>query len=320
MKRIFTSPVADDLQGFLQFRRNQGYRYNRSEFTLRNYDRFILKHFRERKAKFKLDEATLAWIADRPHRKGLSVSQEMAVIKKFWDYLRRRYPNRYRREMPWPKLPTESHFTPHVLSDKQIRAILKHIAHKEGAYNRILLRTVFLVLYCTGLRFGETVRLRMQDVDLRRWVFFITESKGRSRWVPFHSSLGIELRDYLKARNKIRRSFQHSEAPFFLVDKRRLLSVSWMSNTLREMFREMGLKPAHGRVGPRPYDIRHSFAVHRLTRWYRQGIDLHARLIWLSAYMGHVDLAGTETYLTATPELLSLAAHRFNRRFKTKTV
>jgi integrase len=76
-----------------------------------------------------------------------------------------------------------------------------------------------------------------------------------------------------------------------------------------------GLKPAGGRSGPRPYDLRHTFAVHRLQRWYRAGIDIHARLAWLSAYMGHDDILGTETYLTATPELLAVAARRLQRRF-----
>ena len=76
-----------------------------------------------------------------------------------------------------------------------------------------------------------------------------------------------------------------------------------------------GLKPEKGRVGPRPYDLRHAFAVHRLSRWYRQGVDLHARLPWLSAYMGHVDILGTETYLSATPELMNLAANRLRRRY-----
>lgn len=68
-------------------------------------------------------------------------------------------------------------------------------------------------------------------------------------------------------------------------------------------------------MGPRPYDWRHTFAVHRLTRWYRQGVDLHARLPWLSTYMGHDDILGTETYLTVTPELLGLAGHRFRLRY-----
>jgi integrase len=70
-----------------------------------------------------------------------------------------------------------------------------------------------------------------------------------------------------------------------------------------------------GRTGPRPYALRHAFAVHRLTEWYRSGADIHARLPWLSAYMGHVNLLGTEVYLHATPELLTLASERFAGRF-----
>ena len=87
------------------------------------------------------------------------------------------------------------------------------------------------------------------------------------------------------------------------------------SNTLRRLFTLAGLKPAKGRIGPRPYDVRHAFAVHRLSRWYRQGADLHARLPWLSAYMGHMDILGTESYLNATPELLDIAGNRLRRRY-----
>src|ERR1019366_4020441 len=87
------------------------------------------------------------------------------------------------------------------------------------------------------------------------------------------------------------------------------------SDTVRALLRAAGLKPPVGRVGPRPYDFRHTFAVHRLTRWYRAGVDINARLPWLSAYMGHNDILGTETYLTATPELLELAGNRLRRRY-----
>ena len=104
------------------------------------------------------------------------------------------------------------------------------------------------------------------------------------------------------------------EAFFVGVHKTRLpVKTAW--GTLRGLFQKAGLKPDQGRVGPRPYDLRHAFAIHRLTRWSRQGVDLQARLPWLSAYMGHDDILGTETYLTATPELLGLAAHRFRRRY-----
>ena len=95
----------------------------------------------------------------------------------------------------------------------------------------------------------------------------------------------------------------------------RNLSVTAAGNTLRGLFKLAGLKPARGRFGPRPYDFRHAFAVHRLSRWYRQGVDLHARLPWLSTYMGHVNIVGTETYLKVTPDLLDFVGNRLRRRY-----
>jgi integrase len=88
-----------------------------------------------------------------------------------------------------------------------------------------------------------------------------------------------------------------------------------ISHTLRKWLRTAGLKSEQGRKGPRPYDVRHTFAVHRLLRWYRQRVDLPGRLPWLSTYMGHVNLLGTEDYLTTTPELSAMVSRRFEARF-----
>ncbi|MDP3843273.1 MAG: hypothetical protein Q8Q81_11890 [Oxalobacteraceae bacterium] len=63
-------------------------------------------------------------------------------------------------------------------------------------------------------------------------------------------------------------------------------------------------------------NYRHAFAVHRLTDWYRKGVDIQAKLPWLSAYMGHVDVLGTEVYLAATPELMQFASQRFHGRLQ----
>jgi integrase len=177
---------------------------------------------------------------------------------------------------------------------------------------------LILLLYCTGLRLGEALRLRLCDVDVATGTFFVVASKGRSRWVPCHRTLCRELGGYLATR----RAFAPAGPEAFLfvgLDRTSRptdrLATKIASDGLRALLRAAGLKPAAGRVGPRPYDFRHAFAVHRLTRWYRAGVDLQARLPWLSAYMGHDDLLGTETYLTATPELLALAAGRFRRRY-----
>jgi site-specific recombinase XerD len=64
---------------------------------------------------------------------------------------------------------------------------------------------------------------------------------------------------------------------------------------------------------PRIHDLRHTFAVHRLTSWYQQGADVQRLLHQLSVYLGHVNLRGTQVYLSMTPELLREASQRFER-------
>ena len=62
---------------------------------------------------------------------------------------------------------------------------------------------------------------------------------------------------------------------------------------------------------PRLHDLRHSFAVGCLLRWYRDGLDPSARLCQLSTFMGHVEPRSTSVYLTMTPHLLAEASRRF---------
>jgi integrase/recombinase XerD len=185
---------------------------------------------------------------------------------------------------------------------------------EEAALSSVLYETLLLVLYCTGIRFGEALRLRIRDVNVRSAVLFVDRFKGRARWVPFHRSLGQKLERYLAAR--VNFAPAGPDTRFFVGVSKKTLPVNTASGTLRSLFQLAGLKPEKGRMGPRPYDLRHAFAVHRLSQWYQQGADLHTRLPWLSAYRGHVDIVGTESYLNTTPELLGLAANRLCRRYR----
>jgi integrase len=313
MTPAFVSPLAGDLAAFLMFKRARGYRYARAEFVLRSFDRFLLSRMRCRRV-WRVEETMLAWLAHRPGRKAISVATDLSVIRELWRYLHRCGPRRFVREPRWPRLPTGPRFLAHVLSLAQIRLLLRLVRGLERPkFRRSLYRALLLILYCTGLRFGEPLRLRMRDLDLRRRVLFVAESKGRSRWVPFHPSLAGELERYLRARRTFVGTATLPDDPVFVGWNRTRLSVKAASATICKLYRTAGLKPGQGRLGPRPYDLRHTFAVHRLTRWYRQGVDLHGRLPWLSAYLGHVNLLGTEAYLAATPELLGLAGNRFRR-------
>ncbi|WPE24263.1 hypothetical protein ShzoTeo12_54860 (plasmid) [Shinella zoogloeoides] len=88
------------------------------------------------------------------------------------------------------------------------------------------------------------------------------------------------------------------------------------SEAIRKLLRRLDIKPVQGRVGARPYEFRHAFAVHRLTAWAQEGADIHAKLPWLSAYLGHQNVIGTEVYLKATPQLLELASTRFEQHMR----
>ena len=315
MTMLFASPLAEELTAFLAFKRSRGYRYARAEFMLRSFDRFVSGRMGSRRT-WKVEDEILAWLASRPGRKAISVAMELAVIREFWRHLHRRDARRFADAPRWPRLPTSTRVVARALSPAQVRLVLSAAQKLERPrFRRSLYRALLLVLYCTGLRFGEAVRLRLRDLDLRRRVLFVAESKGRSRWVPFHASLGAELELYMRARYDFVGFEPAPDDAVFVGWDRRGLSVKAASYTVCELFRSTGLKPARGRVGPRPYDLRHTFAVNRLTAWYRQGVDLQSRLPWLSAYLGHVNLLGTETYLAATPELLGVAGDRFRRRF-----
>jgi len=246
----------------------------------------------------------------------VSSAIELGILRHFCLYRRRRDGRGFVPEQAWAPQ-TKSQFSPYVFSHVEIRQLLKAASHcRERSICPETLHTLLLVLYCTGLRLGEAVRLQLGDVDLARRVFFIRESKGKSRWVPFGTDLARELRSYLRNRASFAQaSNQMASDAYFIRRNGKPLTVASASGAVRKLLRSEGLKPKTGRVGPRPYDIRHAYAVHRLTDWSRKGVDVHARLPWLSAYLGHDSLLGTEHYLHATPELLRLASRRFEKRF-----
>lgn len=309
----FASPMADDFEDFLAFKRARGHPYLRAEFTLRAFDRFVVSSVGAR-TNLELDRLVLDWLASMQGRKPVSVANEVGVIRQFCLFLRRRDPETFVPGRVWAPQSAESQFLPHIFSEDEIRAILTLASSLRGrSLHRAAIRTLILVLYCTGLRFGEAVRLRLRDVDLGEDTFLVGHSKGRSRLVPFHTDLADELKKYMDARSS--HAPKDPDSPFFVRGDGSTLSVRSASDTVRRLLRRAGLKPPKGRSGARPYDLRHTFAVHRLTRWYRDGVDVNARLSWLSAYMGHLNMLGTECYLQATPELLALTADRFEARF-----
>jgi integrase/recombinase XerD len=315
MSNVFRSPLARDLEQFVAHRRVLGYSYHRAVHTLRSFDRYVVAHVKSKRA-LPLQDLLRGWLSKPGDRKPVSVAMGLATLRQFFRYRCRFASGGFVPGREWAPQAVCTAFVPHVFTIEQIRALLDEAERLRCDLRaRPVMRLLILILYCTGLRFGEAVRLTLQDVDLRRRVFHIRESKGKTRWVPFRADLGRELQKYRRQRDPIASSVAPS-APLLIRPDGQALSVRGASGIVRGMLRRLGLKPLRGRVGARPYDLRHAFAVHRLVAWHRAGVNVHARLPWLSAYLGHQDIMGTEVYLRATPELLELASHRLRTQLK----
>lgn len=91
-----------------------------------------------------------------------------------------------------------------------------------------------------------------------------------------------------------------------------------MKIALMRLMRRAGIKPPRGRCGPRVHDLRHTFAVHRLLDWYKQGADVQTLLPRLSTYMGHINIQSTQVYLRYMPEVLAEANRRFEVAFSSE--
>jgi len=307
------SSLGNDIEAFLTFKRSLGCKYARAEWWLRAFDRFVGEQA-GRRHRLRLDELIRAWLGRNTARKPVTVANELIVIRKFCQFRQRRDPRAFVPPARWEaNQSSESEFRPYILTKDEVSKLVRLARTLGGSPLRpAVYRMLLLLLYCTGIRIGEALRLRVRDVALDRGVLFIAESKGRARWVPFHSSLARELRRFVAARSA-HASANGDDRLFVGVDGVRL-PFNTASETLRTLFRRAGIKPPAGRVGPRIHDLRHTFAVHRLARWHRAGLDAQARLPLLSVYMGHDSILGTEKYLTATPELLQIAAGRLRTR------
>ena len=214
---------------------------------------------------------------------------------------------------------------PVILTPTQVLAVLRAASQlptsKHNPLRAAMMRVAVVLLYTAGLRRGELLRLQLGDVDADGGVLRIRESKfHRSRWVPLSKDARRELREYL--RKRLRDPFdKRPSAPLLFNGNRAYGRMGWhafcgggLGQALTSLFDQADVHDPQGRR-PRVHDLRHSFAVQALIRWYRQGEDVQTQLPRLALYMGHVSIVSTAYYLHFIPEVAALASQRFGRRF-----
>ena len=221
--------------------------------------------------------------------------------------------------LPEPSPQVKDKFRPYIYSEKEIKRLLDATAileSKRFPLQSLTYRTLILLLYGAGLRPGEGLRLQRRDFNSRDQVLTIWDTKFfKSRLVPLGTSLTKALKRYSIKRANLPLPKGENSA-FFASSSGEKISLNKLEKTFVRLRKHADIQrspadPCHQQ--PRLQDLRHSFATNRLVTWYRKGEDVQIRLPLLSTYLGHVNVSGTQTYLTMIPELLTEASQRFEK-------
>ena len=310
----FVSALAPQLAAFVDLKRALGRRYQAAVTELQRFDRFLASCCGQSTT---ITQQTVdAWSNRMGHLKPCTRKKRMGLVRQFCLYLARQDPLAYVPEPARVNVRTPQ-FTPHIYTVAEFRRLLE--AARQLPVRRSALRpraayTVLLILYGTGLRIGEALRLRLRDIDLETDTLMIRDTKFyKSRVVPITVSLREEIRDYLDERLKATAS---PDAFLFLNHRGDRYSSDKFSEIFRDLLVTAKVPWRYGHR-PRVHDIRHTFAHNCVLRWYREGADLQAKLPLLATYLGHVSVLSTQEYLKATPELLRQASARFESSYGT---
>jgi len=319
----FKSFLGREIEQFLAHKRSLRRRYVVEEKTLALFDAYLSKN-KIGSLSGVTPELVDAFLLSRPRSRPRSYNHLRSTVGRLLSYL---VDHGKLAQTPLRSPPRRGRYqrTPFIFDTDtatRLLALAKALPNHGGTIERgNTYFALFAVLYGLGLRVGEACRLRLKDVDLERRLLIIRETKFyKSRLVPFGPKLGTLLAQHLRQRQTAALAATAADdAPLFCLRGGRPINPGTISQTFHAMVPSLNLQIPPGISPPRLHDLRHSFAVGTLTRWYRLGLDPQTKLLALSTFMGHGDINSTAVYLTPTPELLEHANRRF-RAFAATTL
>jgi integrase/recombinase XerD len=224
--------------------------------------------------------------------------------------------------------PRPKHFVPYVFSLAELRAIIEPLRDGGGSRRSQVVRArtaqyaMFHTTYACGLRASEICRLKIGDMDLERSLFVVRETKfGKTRLVPFNARTRQIVTEYLD-RHRPKADDAGPDAPIFLSARNKPYLGRKFGQCFERACAGVGLYRPKVTKGNTVFGstclhgLRHSFAVHRLLKWYQEGADVNAKLPLLATYMGHARYHSTQKYLTVLPRFIDIARMLFARSFE----
>lgn len=313
----FGSVLAAELTQFLQFQRAAGYRYREEAGALQRLDRFLAVHLAKDDPVITRD-LVCAYLARCGDESETTREHRLSLLRQVCRFLALREP---RTVIPPPRCLGihRRPFVARVLTRTEgcrfIQACIAYPGRPSFPLRGVVHGTALILLYLTGLRVGEAVRLTVRDVDLSEAVLRIRDTKfGKTRLVPLAADLAARL-SHCRDAVALNLGSRTPDAPFFPGPKGQLCAIHSIRYSFLKVIASAGLPRQRGDRGPRLHDLRHSFACLRLLLWCEQAADLGAKLPLLSTYLGHVGLTSSQRYLQLTADLRTEVTQRHQARF-----
>lgn len=251
-------------------------------------------------------EYVLQHVGNRLNLTPNTVHREASAVNGFLDFVIRKGGKAYKiPTRSLPKAPRD--FRAYIFSDAEIERMLDAADHllpcKQNPLLHQQLPVMFRILFNCGLRSAELRKLCVCDVDLEQDLLIIRDTKfHKTRLVPFTQPVADSLKQYIQTLMP-----QSEDALLFPSPKtygrRAVYSAVWLQTQFQMLLNRAGIPYKGKKLGPRPHDTRHTFAVHCLNNWVLSGEDLTAALPVLSRYLGHSGLKGTQKYLQLTAQM-----------------
>lgn len=304
------STLARHLTDYLRLRRSMGFKLHRAGQVLPQF----VEYLEASGASTITADLAIAWAQLPTGVHPVTWTQRLGAVRGFARYLHTLDPA---TEIPpcdvYPGQGTRP--APCLFSPPDIVRLLEAARGLRPALRAATYETLFGLLAVSGLRISEALALQRSDVDLDGGVMAITSAKsGAVRLLPLHPTTIEALRRYAHERDRACPAARAST--FFVSIRGTALCHGPVRVTFIQLTTDIGLRTET--VRPRIHDLRHGFAVSTLLDWYRSGQDVPAYMPVLSAYLGHINPAGTYWYLSAVPELMRLAAGRLENERETQ--
>ncbi len=232
-----------------------------------------------------------------------TIIRKISAVRSFINYL---VLNKYITKNPFEQIqiPRKQKILPPFLTEEEIQKLINENHPSKVLSKKLNDKFAFrdyamlLLLYSSGLRRSELVRLNVGDVDFLGGVVRVYGKGMKERIVPVSDIALKAIRDYLKLRENILPS-----NPLFINEKGQRLSDTAVYLILKKMARR-----ARFTREIRPHMLRHSFATHLLNN----GCDI----IGVSEMLGHKSLNTTQIYTHLSIEKLKEVYNKFHPRAK----